>query len=340
MSGIFFDTHSQYQKFISEIPKQAARRTKAMTQLQDVDLKLLRVFMNVVRCGGFAAAQASLNVSQSTISEQMTTLETRLGLKLCERGRSGFRLTEHGQATYEAAQRLLIAVEAFCTETDALKQHIAGKLYLGIIDNTITDTASPLPVALQKFVARGHDVHVDVYVGTPAELEQRVLDGRLHVAVGHFPIHVPGLAYVDLHSEPDALYCSNGHPLHALADDDPSMQDAIASSRIVARGYLQQHDLRMLSASKAAATVDNVEAQAMLILSGAYIGYLPRHYAARWVQTGELRAIRPSQFGFEWPFCATIRKGASTPPILKVFMTDLRQSYEAFAQREARTAAS
>ena len=33
-----------------------------MIQLQDVDLKLLRVFMTVVRCGGFSAAQATLNL--------------------------------------------------------------------------------------------------------------------------------------------------------------------------------------------------------------------------------------------------------------------------------------
>ena len=177
-----------------------------MIQLQDVDLKLLRVFMTVVRCGGFSAAQATLNVSQSTISEQMTTLETRLGLKLCERGRSGFRLTEHGVATYEAAQRLQVAVESFCVDTDALKKHISGKLYLGIIDNTVTDSASPLPNALQAFVSRGHDVHLDVYVGTPAELEERVLDGRLHIAVGHFPLHVPGLTYTD-------LYCRTGRPV-------------------------------------------------------------------------------------------------------------------------------
>jgi LysR family transcriptional regulator, transcriptional activator for bauABCD operon len=296
-----------------------------MIQLQDVDLKLLRVFMSVVRCGGFSAAQASLNVSQSTISEQMTALETRLGLKLCERGRGGFRLTEHGVATYEAAQRLQIAVEAFCMDTDALKKHIAGKLYLGTIDNTITDTTSPLPQALQKFVSRGHDVHVDVYVGTPAELEERVLDGRLHVAVGHFPIHVPGLAYTDLYLEPDGLYCGKGNALYAAALDANVPNEAVASSRIVARGYLQQNDLRMLSASKAAATVDNVEAQAILILSGAYIGFLPNHYADRWIERDEMRRINPDQFGAQWPFCAAIRRASTMPSILKVFMTDLNE---------------
>jgi DNA-binding transcriptional LysR family regulator len=301
-------------------------------QLQDVDLKLLRVFMTVVRCGGFSAAQATLNVSQSTISEQMTTLETRLGLKLCERGRSGFRLTEHGVATYEAAQRLQVAVESFCVDTDALKKHISGKLYLGIIDNTVTDSASPLPQALQAFVSRGHDVHLDVYVGTPAELEERVLDGRLHIAVGHFPLHVPGLTYTDLYCEPDGLYCGKSHPLARSSPTDLTLEQAIASSRVVARGYLQQHDLQMLKVSKAAATVDNIEAQAILILSGAYIGFLPTHYAARWIARGEMHQIRPDQFGTQWPFCAIIRRASVPPTILQVFMIDLMESYRKIAQ--------
>ena len=305
-----------------------------MIQLQDVDLKLLRVFMTVVRCGGFSAAQATLNVSQSTISEQMTTLETRLGLKLCERGRSGFRLTEHGVATFEAAQRLQVAVESFCVDTDALKKHVSGKLYLGIIDNTVTDSASPLPQALQAFVSRGHDVHLDVYVGTPAELEERVLDGRQHIAVGHFPLHVPGLTYTDLYCEPDGLYCGKAHALAGRLPGDAALDEAIASSRVVARGYLQQHDLRMLKVSKAAATVDNIEAQAILILSGAYIGFLPIHYAARWVVRGEMHQICPEQLGSHWPFCAITRRAAAPPTILQVFMIDLMESYR-MVQRAA-----
>ena len=121
-----------------------------MKQLQDIDLKLLRIFMTIVKCGGFSAAQAALNVSQSTISEQMTSLETRLGGKLCERGRSGFRLTEHGVATYESAQRLALAVEAFCMDTHAPKQRISGRLHPGIIANTVTDTPSIPPPARRR----------------------------------------------------------------------------------------------------------------------------------------------------------------------------------------------
>jgi DNA-binding transcriptional LysR family regulator len=122
-----------------------------------------------------------------------------------------------------------------------------------------------------------------------------------------------------------------------LRPDDASLKEAIASSRVVARGYLQQHDLRMLSVSKAAATVDNIEAQAILILSGAYVGFLPIHYAARWVARDEMHRIRPSQFGTQWPFCAITKRAAVSPTILQVFMLDLMESYR-LAQQAANAA--
>ena len=57
-------------------------------RLHKADLHMLAVFMTVVECGGFAAAQVALNVGQSTISRQISDLERRLGMRLCQRGRA------------------------------------------------------------------------------------------------------------------------------------------------------------------------------------------------------------------------------------------------------------
>jgi DNA-binding transcriptional LysR family regulator len=59
-------------------------------QLHDVDLKLLRVFTTIVRCGGFSAAQAALNAGQSTISEQMTHRKPALGSSCANAGAVAF----------------------------------------------------------------------------------------------------------------------------------------------------------------------------------------------------------------------------------------------------------
>ncbi|GLZ88281.1 protein GbuR [Metapseudomonas resinovorans] len=295
-----------------------------MIQLHDVDLKLLRVFATIVKCGGFSAAQAALNAGQSTISEQMNHLETRLGVKLCQRGRSGFRLTEQGVAIHEATQRLLSAVETFCMDADVLKQRISGKLNLGIIDSTITDRDSPLPRATQRFVSRGHDVHLSVYVGTPAELEERVLDNRLHLAIGHFPVRIPGIHYSPLYHEALGLYCGHHHPLFETELEGAELGKAIGASRIVVRGYMQQYDLDVLGVSKAAATVDNIEALAILIISGAYLGLLPMHVAQQWVRTDEMRRLPITNSQLESPFDVITRRGAM-PPILHAFLEDLTQ---------------
>ncbi|HDY6139664.1 TPA: LysR family transcriptional regulator, partial [Pseudomonas aeruginosa] len=39
-----------------------------LRNVTDLDLRLLRIFACVVKCGGFTAAQAELNMSQSNIS--------------------------------------------------------------------------------------------------------------------------------------------------------------------------------------------------------------------------------------------------------------------------------
>ncbi|AJG13941.1 LysR family transcriptional regulator [Pseudomonas plecoglossicida] len=294
-----------------------------MIQLHDVDLKLLRVFTTIVRCGGFSAAQAALNAGQSTISEQMSHLETRLGVKLCQRGRSGFRLTEQGVAIHEATLRLLSAVESFCMDADVLKQHISGKLNLGIIDSTLTDPISPLPRTTQRFVSRGHDAHLHIYIGAPAELEERVLDGRLHLAIGHFPLRVAGLSYQPLYDEALGLYCGRRHPLFASNASNGRLMEDVRQSRIVVRGYMQQYDLEQLGITKADATVENIEAAAILIISGAYIGFLPVHFAEQWIKTGDMRRLGASLLDLCSPFDVVTRRGVSRPPILQAFLEDL-----------------
>ncbi len=296
-----------------------------MIQLQDVDLKLLRVFEAVVRCGGLSAAQAELNVGQSTISTQIGQLEIRLGVRLCDRGRGGFRLTEQGKAVHEATQRLLSAIENFRVEADFVRRTLSGTLKLGVIDNTVTDRGSPMRSAVRRFLARGRDVHIDVYIGSPAELEQRVLDGRLHVAIGHFRIRVPGLQSMPLYEEVHGLYCGAEHPLAAPGLSETEVRRALHDARVVARGYLRRADLEVLEVEHATATADNVEAQAIMILAGACVGFLPCHYATPWVEAGELVRLIPERLALESRFSAITRR-IPLSPLISSFVSDLKEA--------------
>jgi LysR family transcriptional regulator, transcriptional activator for bauABCD operon len=306
-----------------------------MKQVHDVDLKLLRVFDAVVRCGGFSAAQAMLNVGQSTISAQIGSLEVRLGVRLCERGRGGFRLTEQGTAAHAAAQRLLGAIDDFRNESALLTNLLAGTLNLGLIDNTVADESSPLRSALKRFSARGSDLRINIYIGMPGELEQRVLDGRLHLAIGHFPFHAPGSMAIALYEEAHGLYCESNHPLAKGGLSDREVVQALKGARVASRSYLRRQDLDLLGAESAASTADNIEAQAILILGNNCIGFLPNHYAAQWVKAGDMRQLLPSRMTLRSKFSA-IRRKATPPMIAQCFLSDLEQSRRELAVRRQR----
>jgi DNA-binding transcriptional LysR family regulator len=92
---------------------------------------------------------------------------------------------------------------------------------------------------------------------------------------------------------------------------------------------MQQNDMELVGASKAAATVDNIEAAAILIISGAYLGFLPCHFAARWVETGDMRALLPERLRPLAAFDAITRRGLAPPPILQAFLDDLAGNAQA-----------
>jgi DNA-binding transcriptional LysR family regulator len=74
------------------------------------DLNQIRVFVEVVRRGGFSAAARALEMPRSTVSRWVQELEKRLGVRLLQRTTRSVQLTEIGEGYY---QRGLRAVESF-----------------------------------------------------------------------------------------------------------------------------------------------------------------------------------------------------------------------------------
>lgn len=57
----------------------------------------------------------------------------------------------------------------------------------------------------------------------------------------------------------------------------------------------------------------------ILVLSGAYIGYLPEHYAQHWADQGRLRVLSPATFGYQALFSLILRRGRSREPLIQSF---------------------
>ena len=287
------------------------------------DLKLLRIFTSVVRHQGFANAQQALNLSTSAISTYMSQLESNLGLVLCHRGRGGFSLTSKGELFHQETLRLLGELEGFEQYAAALKGELRGTLNLGVIDSTVSDKALPFAQAIGDYSQEHPAVHLHLSVMSPYELQLGVQDNRLDLAIGAFSTRMSGLVYQPLYREQHWLYCSDLHPMFFSRQLD---KEQISQCPLVTRSYWNTSDLRRRGFSKGSATVETVDAQLLLILSGKYIGYLPEHYAWPWIKENRLRVLLPNEFGFQSPFSAICKRGRSNEPYLKAFRDLLKKN--------------
>ena len=278
-----------------------------LPQLGDVDLRLLRVFLAVVRNRGFSAAQSELNINQPTISVQMAQLEGRLRMKLCYRGRGGFKLTAEGEQVYEAAQRVFKSLEQFRSDVSSIRGQLSGDLYIGVVDAVATNSNLKLHETIQRLNEAAEAVELHIEVRSPQALLRGLLEERIHIAIAPFA-DVPSSIRLDkLHMEKQVLYCSREHPFFDMDDSDITF-DLLAETPYASRDYLQNWSPPESPHFMTRAVTGDMEAMIMFILSGRFIGYLPRHFAQQWVSDGEIRPILGDKLSYQSQFYLATRK--------------------------------
>ncbi|HLA31907.1 MAG TPA: LysR family transcriptional regulator [Pseudomonas sp.] len=297
-----------------------------LSQLRDLDLQLLRLFITVVECGGFSAAQGELGVGQSTISTQMAKLETRLGFRLCERGKAGFRLTPKGEHVLSATRKLFGAIETFKGEAQGMADKLLGELHIGLSEGLSATVLECVAEAIRRFRGRNQAVQIELLTAMPAELERRLLQDQLQLAIGYFSGNQSALDYRPLFGERQVLYCAQGHPLFAQAQ--VSLADLQQADRV-------HHPYRFIQVSEpfqsapSSALTEQVDGVLAFILSGQHIGYLPEHIAAPWLASGRLRPLQAGSLGFEVQFHLASHRGQHPGDAQRAFVQDL---LAAFAQ--------
>lgn len=268
--------------------------------LGDVDLRLLRVFAEIVRCNGFSAAQSSLGMTQATISAHMRHLEERLGVRLCERGRSGFFMTDEGKQIHSAALDLFGSIERFQGAVGDTQGELTGRLTFGTVDAMVSNRALNLQAAIGEFARLAPKVHLDIDVAAPQALSQGILSGRYQIVLMPAQTHFPQMRAVDVFLEKQNLYCGHSHVLCNVTDQNIT-PDLLARQAFAGRSYMPRAPICGVDFRWSAVTA-HMESTLLLLLSGAYIGFLPDHYAAPALQTGALRALAPERFTFEDTF--------------------------------------
>ena len=97
-----------------------------------LDFELLRAFVAVADCGGFHRAAERLNLTQSTISQQIKRLELETKRPLFRRTTRSVALTDDGEMLLGDARRLLQLEEAARHRLAAPR--LSGTVRLGVVE--------------------------------------------------------------------------------------------------------------------------------------------------------------------------------------------------------------
>jgi LysR family transcriptional regulator, transcriptional activator for bauABCD operon len=265
-------------------------------EVGDIDLRLLRVFMAVADHGGFAAAEVALGKNKSAISMDIANLEARLGTRLCQRGRSGFSLTEEGQAIYLATLQLFADIGGFRDKVATATRKVIGRVTLVMVDNIVSVAEQPLAQALARFCKGYPDVDLALASAPSSVAERQVLEGSADLGISVLPRAMAALKSIPLFSEEARLYCGRDHPLFE-ASIGRVTEKQLAEYRIVGPSASDDPGFALSRAAwLSGVSAEALDARVLLALCGAMLAFLPPHYARRWVEEGRLRPIGGEAF--------------------------------------------
>ena len=303
------------------------KNVAVLGQLGDADLRLLRVFKCVAECGGMVSAELELNIAVSTISRHIKDLETRLGLVLCRRGRSGFALTPEGTQVYEAALNLLSATDTFRNQLHDIHQRLGGDLHVAVFEKTASNPRSRIAQALARFRSQVPGARLHLHVGPIGAIERGVIDGQYHLGIIPEHRNSESLSYQALFDETMLLYAGQGHAWF----EQPTVQRGWADLRGQALAALGYHSPNMALAHlhrlERRATASDQEAVAMFVLSGQFVGFLPDHYAEPFVRSGQVRAISPETLRYDCRFSAILRQSPKALRLTEAFFQVLCEAH-------------
>lgn len=257
------------------------------------DSTRLRLLVELARHETVSGAARAVGIGQPSASEHLRLLEAAAGHSLVERNGRGTRLTEAGRMLSLHASQALATLAAGEEELHALAGLEAGTIHIGA---STTPGVYLLPDTLGCFQRDHPNVSVEVEIASTGEIIERLLAGRLHLAL-------VGEAKVDdrIHLEP---FLSDEIVGVARPGLLPHRKGRVAAARLAAETLLvreSKSSTRQVAdrALRAAAVhprqvweLDSAEAIKRAAREGLGVAFLSQYAVAEEVERGELESFR------------------------------------------------
>ncbi len=138
-----------------------------------MDWDKLRIFKIVVEAGSFTSAGEILNLSQSSISRQISALEENLNIPLFNRHARGLILTEQGEILYQTSCEIFEKIQLVETKLSDSRALPTGKLTITTLEFIAATWLAP---KIGEFKEKYPDIEITML------LDDRIYDLEMHEA--------------------------------------------------------------------------------------------------------------------------------------------------------------
>lgn len=192
-----------------------------------MDWDKLRIFYIVSEAGSFTHAGEQLNLSQSAVSRQISSLEESLKVPLFHRHARGLILTEQGEVLYRTAREIYVSVNIAQSRLVENQEKPEGHLK---ITTTVAFGSVWLTSRIKAFIEMYPDIRVSVVLAdNELDLSMREAD----VAIRMMPPRQPDLIQRHLMSMRYRIYAS---PAYLEANGAPESVDDLDNHKMITYG--------------------------------------------------------------------------------------------------------
>src|SRR5260370_8757992 len=199
--------------------------------MDGVHIETLKVFCDVVETGSFSAAASQNFITQSAVSQQLRTLESKYHSKLLERGRAGAKPTPAGEILYRASRDILEKYHEIETQLQESAKVVSGSLRIAIVYSV---GLHELPPHLKEYLPDFPQVNVHVEYSRPNKIYDDVIAGRIDLGIVAYPAKHPQVTVINFRADRLAVGCPPNHPFSTLRKvtlSNPHRQPSCAYER-------------------------------------------------------------------------------------------------------------
>ena len=257
-----------------------------------MDLNQLLIFARIVEHQSFTKAAKNLGIDKSTISNKLSQLESRLGVRLLNRSTRSVTLTEAGAKYYEYCRQAVEIAEEAESFSSSLGDEATGMLRISAT-NTFSQTF--IESAIKPFMDIHSKISVELVIeNRTTDFYKDNIDVALRLAIG--PLQDSSLIAIKIFTADIGLYCSPSFIKMNGALNNVDQMDGSnflglnvpGSPRIILTKGAVSHkipykDLRF--------KVNDGVVLKEAAIAGLGIGYMPKHSASNAVKNKELVEI-------------------------------------------------